>query len=195
MSSTKVTGPAVADNQDITRLLKHWNAGDEQARERLMALVYDRLRQLADQQFSRERSDHTLQPTALVHEAFLNLDSIEIEWRDRDHFYALAAQMMRRLLVDHARARLRQKRGGGQIHVELDVAELDTPAPSIELLALDEALNRLADQSERTAQTLEMIYFGGLTQDTVARVLSISRRTVDRDLKLGRAWLKSELEG
>lgn len=158
-----------------------------------MSAVYERLRQLAAQHFARERSGHTLQPTALVHEAFLGLQNSAIDWQDRHHFYALAAQMMRRLLVDHARSRLRQKRGGDQLRVELDSLELPTSESDVDLLALDSALERLLTINERTSRVLEMIYFGGLTQDSVAEVLDISRRTVDRDLNFGRAWLKREL--
>ncbi|MEN1729005.1 MAG: ECF-type sigma factor [Pseudomonadota bacterium] len=181
-------------NHEITRLLRHWSRGDDHARDQLLPVVYDRLHQLADRQFSRERKNHTLQATALVHEAFISLESVNVDWRSRDHFYALVAQVMRRLLVDHARSRSRQKRGGGRLQVEFDDRALSQPAPSTDLLALDDALNRLADNSGRIARALELTYFGGLTQDRVAQVLEVSRRTVDRDLKLGRAWLKSELE-
>lgn len=180
---------------EITRLLHDWNGGDVQAAESLISAVYERLRQLASQQFASERSGHTLQPTALVHEAFLGLQKADVDWQDRHHFYALAAQMMRRLLVDHARARLREKRGGGQCRVELDTRELGSPAVDADLLLLDDALDKLATRNLRTARVLELIYFGGLTQDAVAEVLDISRRTIDRDLKLGRAWLKKELGG
>ncbi len=181
-------------DQEITHLLRHWSRGDESARERLLAVVYDRLHQLADRQFAKERDNHTLQATALVHEAFISLDSVDIDWQSRDHFYALVAQVMRRLLVDHARARSRQKRGGGRLQVELQDGSLSQPAPSADLLALDDALSRLSGQSDRIARALELTYFAGLTQDRVAQILSVSRRTVDRDLKLGRAWLKNELE-
>lgn len=181
--------------QEITRLLQDWRAGDEQARDALMSVVYERLRQLAAQHFAGERVGHTLQPTALVHEAFLSLQSSAIDWQDRHHFYALAAQMMRHLLVDHARARLRHKRGGDQLRVEFDGLELAAAERDVDLLALDSALERLERLNERTSRVLEMIYFGGLTQDSVAEVLNISRRTVDRDLNLGRAWLKRELGG
>lgn len=179
---------------EITRLLQDWKGGDVQVSETLISAVYERLRQLASRQFASERSGHTLQPTALVHEAFLGLQKAEVDWQDRHHFYALAAQMMRRLLVDHARTRARQKRGGGHIHVDIDLVDAQTPAPSIDLLALDEALSRLAKVSERTARALELTYFAGMTQDDIAETLSVSRRTVDRDLKLGRAWLRAELE-
>ncbi len=184
----------ISETSEITRLLQEWNQGDTGSRDRLMSLVYDRLHRLADQHFAGERSGHTLQPTALIHEAFLNLDKVEVNWRDRDHFYALVAQMMRRLLVDHARSRARLKRGGDQLKLDLNADELSASAPSADLLALDAALTRLESQSQRTAQTLELIYFGGLTQEAVAEVQGVSRRTVDRDLKLGRAWLRAELE-
>jgi RNA polymerase sigma factor (TIGR02999 family) len=180
-------------DQEITRLLRHWSRGDDNARDRLLSVVYDRLHRLANQQFSRERDNHTLQATALVHEAFISLDAVDIDWQGRDHFYALVAQVMRRLLVDHARSRSRLKRGGDRLQVELEDSWHSEPAPSADLLALDDALNRLAAQSERIARTLELTYFGGLTQEQVADVVGVSRRTVDRDLKLGRAWLKSEL--
>ena len=112
------------ETSEITRLLQNWNQGDAGSRDRLMRLVYDRLHRLADQHFSGERSGHTLQPTALVHEAFLNLEKVDVEWRDRDHFYALVAQMMRRLLVDHARSRARLKRGGDQLKVDLESGDV-----------------------------------------------------------------------
>lgn len=180
--------------EDITRLLHDWRGGSEQARDALMPLVYDVLHRLANQQFSRERSDHTLQPTALVHEAFLNLDGSSVDWQDRNHFYAVAARMMRRVLVDHARGRSRSKRGGDRIRVDLATADIRSPAPEADLLVLDEALTRLAEHSERTVRILELAYFGGLTREAVADVLGISSRTVDRDLKLGRAWLRNQLQ-
>lgn len=182
------------NRENITRLLHKWKDGDENARDALIPLVYDSLHRLADQQFARERPGHTLQPTVLVHEAFLSLDDCGVEWRDRNHFYAIAARAMRRVLVDHARARLRKKRGGSRVRVDLTASEIPSPAPDADLLVLDEALGRLARHSERTSQILELTYFGGLTRDAVATVLNVSSRTVDRDLSLGRAWLRRELE-
>lgn len=184
----------MAGTQEITRLLRYWQEGDQEACEELMTLVYQRLHQLADSQLARERSGHTLQPTALVNEAFLNLDANEIEWQDRNHFYALAAQVMRHLLVDHARSRSRIKRGGNLVRVDLETSQASVNGPSVEMLAFDQALDDLAENNSRTARVLELTYFGGLTQDAIASLVGVSRRTVDRDLKLGRAWLRTRLK-
>ncbi len=181
--------------RELTRLLHQWQGGDAAARDQLMPLVYDTLHRLADQQFARERPDHTLQPTALIHEAFLNLDRSRIAWQDRQHFYAMVASTMRHVLVDHARARLRQKRGGDRLRVDLSGDEIPAPAADADLLALDHALSRLAGRSERISRVLELIYFGGLTRSDVADLTNTSPRTVDRDLSLGRAWLRRELDG
>lgn len=178
---------------EITQLLHQWQNGDAQARDALMTLVYDVLHRLAEQQFARERPDHTLQPTALVHEAFLCLENSDIHWQDRHHFCAIAARMMRRILVDHARAKARQKRGDPRLRIELTLSDIPAPEPNADILILDNALDRLADYSERTSRILELIYFGGLTRDAVANVMEISSSTVDRDLKLGRAWLRRAL--
>ncbi len=179
---------------EITRLLHHWRAGDEGARELLIQRVYDTLHQLANRQFARERAGHTLQPTALVHEVFMNLDGSNVDWRDRNHFYATVARAMRRLLVDHARRRQRAMRGGDRVRVELTGSKLAAPEPHVDLLALDEALERLAEHSPRAAEIMELTYFGGLNRDAVAEVLGIGARTVDRDLSLARAWLRRKLE-
>ena len=183
-----------AGAQEITRLLRFWQAGDEEACEELMTLVYQRLHQLADKQLASERSGHTLQPTALVNEAFLNLDAHDIDWQDRNHFYALAAQVMRHLLVDHARLRSRVKRGGNLVRVDLETSQASVSGPSVEILAFDQALDDLAANNHRTARVIELTYFGGLTQGAIASLIGVSRRTVDRDLKLGRAWLRSRLK-
>lgn len=180
--------------ENITRLLHKWKDGDEGARDSLMPLVYDTLHHLANQQFGREQAGHTLQPTALVHEAFLSLENSEIEWQDRQHFYAVAARAMRRILVDHARMKLRNKRGGNRLRVDLTGSDIPAPAPDADILILDDALDRLADHSERTSRILELTYFGGLSRDAVAGVMNISSRTVDRDLNLGRAWLRRRLD-
>lgn len=189
------TTPPEPEQGEITQLLQHWRGGDEQAREQLIRRVYDTLHKLADRQFARERSGHTLQPTALVHEAFMNLDGSRIDWRDRNHFYATVARAMRRLLVDHARARQRAIRGGDRIRVDLTGSELPAPEPHVDLLALDDALERLAGHSQRAADIMELTYFGGLDRQAVAEVLSIGSRTVDRDLSLARAWLRRQLDG
>lgn len=178
----------------ITSLLRDWRTGDVVARDALLTHVYNALHRLAARQFSRERPDHTLQPTALVNEAFLNLDASDIDWQSRNHFYALAARTMRRILVDYARNRNRGKRGGSRVRVEIADDHLAMPAPDTDMLALDQALEELAGQSDRTARVLELTYFAGLTREAVADLLEVSSRTVDRDLKLGRAWLQRRLE-
>ncbi len=180
--------------EEITRLLRRWSEGEEQARDDLLPLVYDTLHVLADRQFRNERDNHTLQPTALVNEAFLNLDRQAVGWQSRRHFYALAARTMRNILVDHARARQRAKRGGGVAHVGLTVAGAATDAPDADLLTLDQGLNELAAGNPRVADVLELSYFSGLERELIAEHLDISPRTVDRDLQLGRAWLRRYLE-
>lgn len=188
------TGPTRdEDTRHITRMLLDWRTGDTAARDALMSYVYNSLHRLAARQLSNERADHTLQPTALVNEAFLNIDGSAIDWQSRNHFYALVARTMRRILVDHARARSRGKRGGDRMRVDMTTSNLATPAPDTEMLTLDQALDDLAVNSERTAQVLELTYFGGMTRNSVADHLNISTRTVDRDLKLGRAWLHKRL--
>lgn len=179
---------------EVTRLIAAWRAGDEDALDRLVPLVYDELRALARHRLRAERGDHTLQATALVHEAYVRLVGADLELADRAHFFAVAARTMRRILVDHARAKGREKRGGGERPVTLpeDVAE---DAPSEELLALDEAIARLSTLSERKAQVVELHYFGGLTYPETAAALHISEATVDRDLRMAKAWLATELRG
>ena len=188
------TRPSEQEQGEITQLLQHWRGGDEQARERLIQRVYDTLHSLARRQFARERSGHTLQPTILVHEAFMNLDGSNVDWRDRNHFFATVARAMRRLLVDHARARQRAIRGGDRIRVDLTGSNLAGPEPHVDMLALDEALQRLARHSQRAADIMELTYFGGLDRNAVAEVLDIGSRTVDRDLNLARAWLRRQLD-
>lgn len=180
----------------VTRLLRGWGAGDPEAPELLMPLVYDRLRGLARRQLSRERNGHTLSPTALVHEAYLRLAGLRrIRWQDRGHFLALAATTMRRVLVSRARRRLAEKRGGGGVAVPLE----DLPALSVErseeLLALDDALGALAALDARQVRVVELRYFGGLTIQETAAVLSVSPATVKLDWTLARAWLHRELAG
>jgi RNA polymerase sigma factor (TIGR02999 family) len=177
---------------DITTLLHAWREGDSRATERLMPLVYEELRVLAGRCMAGERKDHTLQPTALVHEAFLRLSGgVAPDWRDRVHFFAVAARVMRRLLVDHARARRTAKRDGGLV-VPLEEAgppgQGSTP-DRLDLLALDEALARLSDFDDRKARSVELRYFGGLTLEEISEALGVSRPTVILDLRLARAWL------
>jgi RNA polymerase sigma factor (TIGR02999 family) len=178
---------------EVTQLLLEWRQGDREALDRLVPLVYAELRRVASQQLRSERSDHTLQPTALVHEAYTRLVAAEIAWTDRTHFFAIAARTMRRVLVDHARSRQREKRGGGAVRITLDDGfELKSENPD-ETLALDAALDRLQEVDARKADVVQLHYFGGLTYDQIAEALGISAATVDRDLRMAKAWLHAEL--
>ena len=170
--------------------------GDPLAEANLVALVYEDFHALAQRYMARERPDHTLQPTALVHEAYLRLlHDRPAEWQGRAHFFAVASIVMRRILVDHARSRAAAKRPGGKQRVSLDEF-MASANPRIEqLLILDEALTRLADWDRRQARLVEMIYFGGLTESEAAAVMGISERTVKRDWRAARAWLQSQLGG
>jgi len=182
-------------SKDITQLLAHWRAGDEAALGQLMPVVYQELRRIADSYLRRERSDHTLQPTALIHEAYLRLiDQSLPQWQNRAHFYGVAAQLMRQILVEHARAQLTQKRGGGAHKVELDEALNYAPDKAAELLALDDALTTLAAFDERKSRLIELRYFGGLTVEETALVLDVSTATVTREQRLAQAWLRQELK-
>jgi RNA polymerase sigma factor (TIGR02999 family) len=172
----------------VTRLLKAWESGDLEARDELIPLVYRELRQRAAVYLRRERLDHTLQPTALVHEAFVRLvGQNRAAWKNRAHFFGIAAQMMRRILVDHARDRHRAKRQGFKVTLEEDVAT--TQPAHIEVLTLDSALDELTRLDARQGQIVELRYFGGLSEDEVAAVLSVSRATVTREWQTARAWL------
>ena len=181
----------------ITESLKKWQAGDESGFERVIEFVYDELRRRAAACVRRERPNDTLQPTALVHETFIKLvETREIDWQDRNHFLAVAAQAMRRILVDRARARKRDKRGGANEEVSLHEATVAQPmkldAPTLE--ALDEALTQLAAFDKRQARIVELKYFGGMTLDETAEFLNISRATVRRDWQIARAWLRQRLQ-
>jgi len=192
--SPPASEPAVPDSEEgeVTRLLRSWRGGDAGALERLMPLVHSELRRLAARSLAGERSDHTLQPTALVHEAYLRLAGGSTPaWNDRLHFYSVAARLMRRLLVDHARARGAEKRGDGASALPLEVA-LGVPGgspPRVDLLALEEALDRLARFDERKARCVELHYFAGLTLAETGKLLGVSTPTVILDLRLARAWL------
>jgi RNA polymerase sigma-70 factor, ECF subfamily len=177
----------------VTELLHAWRGGDREALNRLIPLVHDELHRLAAGHMRSERPDHTLQTTALVDEAYLRLVDAEVDWTDRAHFLAVAATVMRRVLVDHARGRDRGKRAG--VKVTLEEAALVSPSASDDMLALDEALSRLATHDERAARAVELHYFGGLTYREIGEVLDVSEATVDRDLRLARAWLYNELRG
>jgi RNA polymerase sigma-70 factor (ECF subfamily) len=187
--------PADERRGHVTTLLRNWTEGDNSAMEELAPLVYDELRRLARRQMSREREDHVLQATALVNEAFLRLVEIDqIQWRSRTHFFAMAAaRLMRRVLVEHARARAFRKRGGGALHVTFDENLTGPQCSSNDLVALDDALKALAAVHERKAQVVELRHFGGLSVEETADVLSVSPETVMRDWKYARSWLLREL--
>jgi RNA polymerase sigma factor (TIGR02999 family) len=179
----------VATLKDVSALLAGWTAGDQNARDQLIPLVYDRLRRLARRQIALERPGHSLQATALVNEVYLRMvDQREPRWQDRAHFFALAAQMMRHILVDHARKRNRVKRGAGA-RISLDEALVVAGGRSSELIALDDALAQLATIDPRRSQVVELRYFGGLSVEETAEVLKVSRLTVIRDWKVAKAWL------
>jgi RNA polymerase sigma factor (TIGR02999 family) len=178
----------------VTKLLGDWRAGDKAALEELTPLVYDELRRLAKRHMRSERAGHTLQTTGLVNEAFIRMAGMDVPWADRAHFYAVAARLMRRILVDYAKAACSEKRGGGERPSTLDdalVAAADTPPA--DLLAIDEALARLAAIDARKCDVVILHFFGGMTYDETAEALDISPATVHRDLRLGRAWLLNEL--
>jgi len=184
----------VADRSStVSGLLQAWGQGDLQARDELLPLVYRELRQRAAGYLRHERRDHTLQPTALVHEAYIRLlGQRRVTWRNRAQFFGVASQIMRRILVDYARERQAAKRPGG-IRVTLDEAAVTADAPDCELLMLDEALHALARLDERQARIVELKYFGGLSEEEVGAVLSMSRATVTREWQSARAWLYRRL--
>jgi RNA polymerase sigma factor (TIGR02999 family) len=185
--------PTVTDRSVVTGLLASWRAGEPAARDALVAHVYPELHRLAELHLSRERPGHTLQATALIHEAFIRLVHADVEWSGRAHFFAVAARVMRRILVDHAKARRTAKRGGGAVPLTLDEALLVAPEPSADFVALDEALDRLQAHDARKADAIELHYFGGLANREIAEVLRVSSATVERDLRMAKAWLYNEL--
>lgn len=182
--------------EPITKLLHRWREGDNEAFDEVAEYVYADLRRRAAAYMNNERPDHSMQTTGLVHEAFIKLiDKQQIDWQDRNHFYAVAAQTMRRILVDYARTRTRNKRGGNNEDLPLDDARQASSRESgVDLVALNEALGRLAAFDERQAQIVELKYFGGMTLDETAEVVGVSRVTVRRDWQIARAWLRSQLE-
>ena len=177
----------------VTRLLERWRSGDRAALDELLPLVYDELRRLAAGQMRSERPGHTLQATALVNEAFVRLVDMDVTWQDRAHFIGVAARAMRRILVDHARARDSEKRGGGVAKVVIEEAAGVAAESPAGLTALDEALTRLAAIDRRKSEVVEVIYFGGLKQEEAAEVLGVSVATIERDLRQAKAWLYREL--
>ena len=185
---------AQAPPEEVTGLLLAWSAGDQAALEKLMPLVYAELHRLAKRYMRREYAGHTLQTSALVNEAYLRLiDADGVRWENRAHFFAVSARIMRRILVDFARAKRKLKRGGGAQQVTLDEGLVLSPERGADLLALNEALEKLAVLNERQSRVVELRYFGGLSEDEVAEALKVSSRTVRSDWSLARAWLYREL--
>jgi len=181
--------------RDCTGLLRAWGKGDRAALDRLMPLVHEELRRIASRYMRRERAGNSLQTTALVNEAYLRLiDVRQVEWRDRAHFFAISARMMRRILVDHARARGYQKRGGGAQRVSLDESAMVLPERPAELVKLDEALAALRAQDHRKARVVELRFFGGMSVEETAAVLNVSPQTVLRDWSLSKSWLAREIK-
>lgn len=182
-------------SSEITQILQDWNDGSEDAKERLLPFVYDELKRQARVFMARERTNHTLQPTALVHEAFLRLsEQSGVDWKNRSHFYGIASRLMRHILVDHARSHTAEKRGGNQaIHFSVEDVQIPVEDRAASILALDEALERLAKFDERQAQIIEMRFFGGMNNGEIAKALDISERTVGREWESTRLWLYREL--
>jgi RNA polymerase sigma-70 factor, ECF subfamily len=180
----------------ITQLLAEWSEGNQSALDELYPLVYEELHRLARRYMSRERKGHTLQTTALINEAYVRLvDQKNVRWANRSHFFAISAQIMRRILIDHARRHAYAKRGGGAKQVSLEEAAIVAPDQASELVRLDEALKTLAKMDERRCHVVELRYFGGLSNEEIAGVLNVSENTVTRDWNLARAWLHQQLAG
>jgi RNA polymerase sigma factor (TIGR02999 family) len=185
---------SMASRSEVTQLLRQWSDGRQDALDRLLPEIYAELRRLASSYLRRERPNHTLQPTALVHEAFLRLvDQKEVRWQNRAHFFGIAAQAMRRILVDHARAHAADKRGAGQKPIALDEALVAAPSLDVDLLALDEVLTRLERLDLQQSRIVELRFFGGLTIEETAEVMGISPATIGREWTLAKAWLYAEL--
>jgi len=178
---------------DVTPLLQEVTRGNQDALARLMPLIYGELRRLAAHCMRGERTDHTLQPTALVHEAYMLLVKQKVEWQNKAHFFAVAAQVMRRILIDHAKTNLRKKRGGKQIKLSLDEVYLFSEDKSDELMALDESLKRLAERDPRQSRIVEMRFFAGLELKEIAELLDVSGKTVKRDWQVAKMWLYADL--
>ncbi|MFK8017651.1 MAG: ECF-type sigma factor [Gammaproteobacteria bacterium] len=181
------------DGANITQLLNNWSDGDQAAGEALTPLVYDELLKLARRLFRGEGSSHTLQPTALVHEAYAKLIDVDVSWKDRAHFYALAARMMRRLLINHAKSRHAAKRGGNVVRIPLDDSQHGKNDSDLDLLDLDRAIAGLAEVDPAKAELVELQYFGGLSRKEIQVVTGISPSGLDRSLRVARAWLKDAL--
>ncbi len=179
---------------EFSRFLAAYGSGEKHALDNLVPLVYDELHRLAQSYLRRERLDHTLQPTALINEAYIRLDGqTRVEWQNRSHFVGVAAEIMRRILVDHARTRNAEKRGGDVQRVSISVAERSAEAEILDLELLDDALRRLTEMDERKGRLVELRFFGGLSNPEIADVIGVSVKTVERDWMMARAWLKREL--
>jgi RNA polymerase sigma factor (TIGR02999 family) len=193
---TRLDSDSPRSSSEVTGLLRAWGQGDENALQTLMPLVYDQLHVAARRYMAGERAGHTLQTTALIHETYLRLVDIRrVEWQDRAHFLAVCAQLMRRILIDFARSRGYQKRGGAAPHVDFDEKLIVTAEPDFNLVALDDALNRLAQVDERKSKVVELRFFGGLDVKETAEVMKVSPDTVMRDWKMAKVWLLRELRG
>jgi len=185
---------AASSSSEVTGLLRAWGRGDEDALQKLMPLVYEQLHAAARRYMAHERPGHTLQTTALIHETYLRLiDVRQVKWQDRAHFLAVCAQLMRRILIDFARSRNYEKRGGAAPHVNFEDAMLVTARPDVNLVALDDALNRLAVVDERKSKVVELRFFGGLSVKESAEVMKVSPETIMRDWKMAKVWLLREL--
>jgi RNA polymerase sigma factor (TIGR02999 family) len=183
------------DEGGVTELLQRFQQGDAQAKELLVAAVYDELKSIAARYMRREKADHTLQTTALVNEAYMKLVNVKVErWNGRTHFFAVAAQTMRRILVDHAREHIAEKRGGGHGVLQLDEALVFAPQRSHDMVKLDDALTRLEQTDPRAAKVVELRFFGGLSIDETAEAMTVSPRTVKREWMFAKAWLRNEFE-
>ena len=186
--------PQVPPPNAITPLLLRWSQGDEVALSLLLPIVYQELHRLAQSYLRRERSDHTLQPTALINEAYMRLVEHDApEWQSRSHFFGVAARLMRQILVEHARAHAAEKRGGGLAELSLDEAWLYSSEKAAELVALDDALNALASFDERKVRIIELRYFGGMSLEETATALNLSIATITHETRLARAWLHREM--
>ena len=184
-----------SSSSSVSQLLIAWSQGDEAALEQLTPLVYDELHRLARRYMRRESPGHTLQTSALVNEVYLRLiDQTNVSWQNRSHFFGIASRLMRRILVDHARSHARQKRGGNAQRLSLDATAVLTKEPDVDLVAIDEALTRLAELDSQKSRIVEMKFFGGLTNDEVAECLNVSSRTIEREWRKSKAWLKGALE-
>lgn len=186
----------VSSSSDVTKLLKKAQAGDRMSLDSLLPLVYDELRAVARRQLSNERSDHTLQPTALVHEAYMRLlEQTEVDWSNRLHFFSIASQMMRRILVNHAIEKKAKKRGDGATLLQLDEAiSIGQKTPGLDVILLDETLQELARLDETQARVVELRFFGGLTIEETAKVLEVSPATIKREWQMAKAWLQVQMK-